>query len=100
MSRFLVVGFGPPLPPVAGVRADRNTRAAKRQESRVRWYLRSGKRIKEKRVRDCQRATATWRRTGRGGHFPCTPQPAVADSIEKMSLIEFARFSGHFTYRI
>ena len=65
----------------------------------MRFFRRSGKQVSVKIVQAVKDATAEWRRTGRGGHFPCTPQPALADCIDRMTLTEFARWSGHYSYK-
>lgn len=63
------------------------------------FYLCSGKRVSVDRVTRSKAATAEMYRTGKGGPLPVRPHPAFADAIDRMSLTEFSRWSGHFTYR-
>ena len=65
----------------------------------MKWYKRSGQRVSQKRVKQAKDNYAIAKRTGQMDNLKCSKQPAVADSIDKMSLIEFANFSGMFTYR-
>ena len=50
-------------------------------------------------VREAQAFYTLAKRTGQMGKLTCSIQPSVADSIEKLTLIEFANYTGMFTYR-
>lgn len=65
-----------------------------------RWFKRSGQRVTEAKVRKAKASFAEAKRTGRMGTcMTCSVQPAVADCIDRMTLREFANWSGQFTYR-
>jgi len=66
----------------------------------IRWFKRSGQRISESAVRKAKASFAEAKRTGRmGGLMKCSIQTVVADRIDRMTLIEFANWTGQFTYR-
>jgi hypothetical protein len=65
----------------------------------TRWFLRSGKRISAAAVKRAQQRYAEAKRTGHLGPLPCSVRPNVADAIEKMSLKQFASWSGMFVWR-
>jgi len=66
----------------------------------IRWFKRSGQRVSKAAVRKAKASFAEAKRTGRmGSDMTCSIQPAVADRIDRMTLIEFANWSGTFTYR-
>jgi hypothetical protein len=65
----------------------------------VTFYYRNGEQATIREVLAAQRNYVVAKRTGRMGNLPCSVQPEVADSIERMTPTEFARWSGLFTYR-
>jgi hypothetical protein len=65
----------------------------------TRWYKRSGIRVSTKRVQKSKDGYALGKRTGSLGGLKCSIQPAVADSVDRMTLKEFASWSGQYTWR-
>lgn len=74
------------------------------QHEMKQWFKRNGKRVSEKHVREAQRRAVHAKRYGypKSPHAPpnMSAQPALADSIERMSLAEFASYSGLFNFTI
>lgn len=70
-----------------------------KDQKKIRWFRRSGQRISEKKVIQAQQNYVEAKRTGNMGCLKCSIQLKMADSIEAMSLIEFANWSGQFTYK-
>lgn len=66
----------------------------------MKWFKRSGERVPRVEVEKAKAAYARGKRTGRLGGLKCSIQQEVADSIDKMTLIQFANYSGQFTYRL
>ena len=64
-----------------------------------RWFRRSGKRTTEAAVLAARDAYAAAKRTGKMGPLPCSIQPAMADSVARMTAPEFASWSGMFTWK-
>ncbi len=65
----------------------------------MKWFKRSGQRISKSVVQKAKDSYANAKRTGKMGTLSCSVQLALADAIDKMSLIEFVNWSGQFTYR-
>lgn len=67
----------------------------------IKWFKRSGQPVSESAVLRAKNAYITAKLTGRmGENMTCSIQPAVAESIKRMSLTQFVNWSGQFTYRI
>lgn len=69
------------------------------QPRSIRWYRRDGRRATTKDVARARQNYAEGKRTGRMGDLRCNTNLTVADRVERMTLIEFANWSGQFTYR-
>lgn len=65
----------------------------------IKFFHRSGKPVTEAAVRRAQMNWVKAKRTGKLGPMTVSIQPNVADSVERMSLTEFCRYSGAFTYK-
>jgi hypothetical protein len=63
------------------------------------WYKRSGVRTTRKAVQSAKDQYALGKRLGAIGSLRCSVQPTVADCIDKMTLDQFATWTGQFTYR-
>jgi hypothetical protein len=64
------------------------------------FFKRSGKRVSRDIVAAAKADTVQMYRNGTFFGMRRDPQPAVATAIERMSLVEFCRWSGSFTYRV
>lgn len=67
--------------------------------TRTFWYRRNGARVAKRLVSRSQTDYALSKRTGRMGPLRCSIQPTVAESIERMTLKEYASWTGYFTWR-
>jgi len=65
----------------------------------MRWFRRNGRRVAESRVRASKDAYALGKRCGILDGLRCSVQENVADRIDRMTLPEFASWSGQFTWR-
>ena len=63
------------------------------------WFLRSGKRTTESKVRNAKDAYAQGKRTGKMGDLACSVQPSVADRVDQMTPKEFALWSGQYVWK-
>ena len=66
----------------------------------IRWYKRSGHKVSAKFVLRAKQSYADCKRTGSIGPLRCAVNLKLAEAIDNMSLIEFANYTGQFTYRI
>ena len=65
----------------------------------MKFYRRSGQRVSKEKVTKARAAYAEGKRTGKLGHLKCAVNHEEAARIEAMSLMEFCRWSGAFTYK-
>jgi len=65
----------------------------------MKWYKRSGQRVKPSTVLKAKSDYAYAKETGKMGNISCKINLQIAKRIESMSLIEFSNYSGMFTYR-
>jgi hypothetical protein len=68
------------------------------------WYKRSGERVSKQHVREAQARAVHAKRFGHPTSPHAVPgmsaQPLIADSIERMTLSEFAAYSGLFNFTL
>ena len=64
------------------------------------FYDRRGRRVSERTIQRARDSYALAKGiTGKLGPLSCSIQPEVADAIQRMSLFQFALWSGSFTWR-
>jgi hypothetical protein len=65
----------------------------------MKWFKRSGERVSAKAVQKAKDNYVLAKRTGRMGCLKCNINHKVAEQIEKMTLREFASWSGSYAFR-
>lgn len=63
------------------------------------FYRRSGERIARAKVEKAKAAFVLAKRFGAKDPIPLSAQPAVADSIERLTLEQYCDWSGCFTFK-
>lgn len=67
--------------------------------ARLRWFTRAGRPISQAKVEAAKQNYARAKETGSMGTLRCTVDVLVAERIRGMTLVEFANWSGRYTYR-